>query len=88
MKIKNNMQLIHSVLNSPTIRLSQSDKIKLDNRDKKEFFVDFVSALKQKSTNCPDTHFTILEADQIPPNLVINKKAKPKNRETWICFKN
>ena len=34
------------------------DNIILDNRDKKEFIVDFVCALKRKNTNFPD--FTLL----------------------------
>ena len=32
-------------------------------------------------------YFTILEATQNPPKLVINKNAKTKDRGTWIPFK-
>ena len=32
-------------------------------------------------------YFTILEATQNPPKLVINKNAKAKDRGTWIPFK-
>ena len=74
-------------MNSPRTKLSQSDNIILDNRDKKESIADFVCALERKNTNFPDNYFTILEATQLPPLLVINKNAKAKDRETWIPFK-
>ena len=87
LKTSNNKHLIDLLLNSPTIRLSQLENIILDNRDTKESIVDFVCALKQKNTDFLDINFTILEATQIPPKLVINKNAKAKDRGTWIPFK-
>ena len=44
-------------------------------------------ALKQKNTHFHDIYFTILEATQIPPKLVINKNTKAKDRGTWVPFK-
>ena len=79
--------LIDSVLNSPRIRLSQSQNIIMDTRDTKESFVDCVSPLKRKKTDCLDVYFTILEATQFLPTLVINRNAKAKQRGTWIPFK-
>ena len=38
-------------------------------------------ALKRKNTDFPDIYFTILEATQTPPKLVINKNAKRKTEE-------
>ena len=87
LKTSNNKNIIDLILNSPRIKISQSDKIILDNRDTKESIVDFVCALKRKNTDFPDIYFTILEATHIPPKLVINKNAKPKERGTWIPFK-
>ena len=87
LKTSNNKHLIDLILNSPRIRISQSENILLDNRDIKESIVDFVCALKQKSTDFPDSYFTNLEATQIPPKLVINKNVKAKDRGTWIAFK-
>ena len=87
MKTSNNKHLIDLTLNSPKIRLSQSENIILDNRDTKESIVDFVCALKRKNTDFPDINFSILEAIQIPPKLTINKNAKSKDRGTWIPFK-
>ena len=83
----NNKHIIDLILNSPRVKISQSDNIILDNRDTKESIVDFVCALKQKNIDFPDIYFTILEATHIPPKLVINKNAKAKDRGTWITFK-
>ena len=73
-------------MNSPRIRLSQSENIILGNRDTKESIVDFECALKRKNTDFPDIFFTIMEPTQISPKLVINKNAKAKDRGTWILF--
>ena len=87
MKTSNNKHINDLILNSPRIKLSQSDNIILDNRDTDEPIADFVCALKQKNTNFLDIYFIILEATQFPPKLVINKKDKAKDRGTWIPFK-
>ena len=86
LKTSNKKHIIELILNSPRIKLSQSDNIILDNRDTKESIVDFVCALKRKNTDFPDIYFTNLEANQLPPKLVINKNAKAKHRGTWIPF--
>ena len=87
LKTSNNKHIIDLILNSPRIKLSQSDNIILDNRATKESIVDFVCTLKRKNTDFSDIYFTILEATQLPPKLVINKNAKAKDRGTWIPFK-
>ena len=87
LKTSNNKHIIDLILNSPKIKISQSDNIILDNRDTKESIVDFVCALKRKNTDFPDIYFTILEATHIPPKIVINMNAKAKDRGTWIPFK-
>ena len=87
LKTSNNKHLIDLILNSPRIRQSQSENTKLDIRDRKESIADFVCALKRKNTNFPDNYFTILEATQIPPKLVIKNNAKAKDRRNWIPLK-
>ena len=82
-----NKHIIDLILNSPRIKLSQSDKIILGNRDTKESIVDCVCVPKRKKIDFPDIYFTILEATQLPPKLVINKNAKAKDRGTWILSK-
>ena len=81
LKKNNNKHLIDSILNSPISKLSQSDNIILDNRDTKESMVDFVCAPKRKTTNFPDIYFTILEAAQLPPNLLLTRIPKQKTKE-------
>ena len=87
LKTSNNKHIIDLILNSPRIKLSQSDNFILDNRDTKESIVDFVCTLKRKNTDFPDIYFTILETTQLPPKFVINKNAKAKDRGTRIPFK-
>ena len=87
LKTSKNKHINDLILNSPRIKLSQSDNIILDNRDTKESIVEFVCALKRKNTDFPDIYFIILEATQLPPKLVINKNATTKDRGTWIPFK-
>ena len=87
LKTNNNKHIIDLILNSLRIKLNQPDKIILGNRDTKESFVDFVCAVKRKNIDFADIYFTILEATQLPPKLVINKNARAKDRGTWISFK-
>ena len=82
LKTSNNKHLIDLILNSPRIRLSQSENIIVDNQDTKKSIVDFVCDLKRKNTDFPDIYFTILKATQIPHELVINKNATAKDRGT------
>ena len=86
-KRAHNKHIIDLIFNSLRNKFSQSDNIIIDNRDTKESIVDFVCALKRKKTNFPGIYFTILEATQLPPKLVINKNAKAKERGTWIPLK-
>ena len=48
LKTSNNEHIIDLILNSPRIKLSQSDNYIFDNRDTKESIVDFVCVLKRK----------------------------------------
>ena len=86
-KTSNNKRNIDIILNSPRNKFSQSDNVILDYRHAKESIVDFVCALKRKNTDFPDIYFTNLETTQLTPKLVINRNAKPKDREIWNSFK-
>ena len=78
LKTSNNKHLIDLTLNSPRIRLSQSENTILDNRDTKESFVDFVCALKRKNTDFPDIYFTNLKFHL---NLLPTRMPKRKTEE-------
>ena len=78
LKTSNNKNIIDLILNSPRNKISQSDNIILDNRDTKESILDFRYKNKIRRN---------LKGIQVPPNLVINKNAKAKDRGTWIPFK-
>ena len=80
LKTSKNKHLIGLILNYPKNKLSQSEKIFLDHRDTKETIIDFVCALKRKNTNFSDVYSNSLEATQLPPNFVINKNAKRRQR--------
>ena len=87
LETSSNKHIIDLILNSLRNDLSQSDNVIIDNRDTQKSIVDFVCALKRKKTEFPGIYFTILEATQLPPKLVINKNAKAKERGTWIPLK-
>ena len=79
LKTSNNEHIIDLILNSPRIKLSQSDNYIFGNRDTKESIVDFVCALKRKKNKVfSDNYFTFLEATQVSLKLVINRNAKTK----------
>ena len=81
----NNKYLVDVVLGSFGNKLSQSDKIVLDNRDTKESTADVVCALKQKIS---DNYFNVLQAIQNPFKIKSNNKyAKAKDRITGDSFK-
>ena len=77
LKTSKNKHLFDLVLNSPKFKLSQSDKIILDNRDTKEPYV----CTKAKKLLFWISYFFILEATQLPPKFIINKKPKQKTEE-------
>ena len=75
LKTSNNKHLIDFISNFPRIRLSQSEKNILDNRDTKKIDCRLCVCTKaKKNTEFSDIYFSILEASQIPPKLVINNQ--------------
>ena len=79
--------LVDKVLSSPCIKLSTSNFLILDGTDTGVSLTDFAQTLKRKNAAVPDIYFTLLDAADIPPSLVLNKNAKEKERGSWIPFK-
>ena len=79
--------LVDKVLSSPRIKLSTSNFLILDGTDTGVSLTDFAQTLKRKNAAVPDIYFTLLDAADITPSLVLNKNAKEKERGSWIPFK-
>ena len=78
LKTRNSKHIIDLILNSPRIKLRQSDKTILDNRVTKKSIVDFVCALKRKKTILQI--FTLLFWKQLNflLNLLLTRMPKQK----------
>ena len=68
-------------MNSPRIRLSQSENIIIDNRDTKESIVDFVCALKRKNTDFPIFTLPFWMQLKFHLNLLSTRMPKRKTEE-------
>ena len=79
--------LVDKVLSSARIKLSTSNFLILDGTDTGVSLTDFAQTLKRKNAAVPDIYFTLLDAADITPSLVLNKNAKEKERGSWIPFK-
>ena len=86
LKSKSGTSIVDQILESPRIKLSNSDTIILDGRDTLVHIVNFVHDLRRKTPQIPDIYFTILDATQISRDLVNNPNAKKKDRGNWIPF--
>ena len=79
--------LIDKLLASPRIKLSLSNTIVLDGTDTGVLLQDFDQHLRRKNADVPDIYFTLLDAADISPSIVLNQNAKAKERGNWIPFK-
>ena len=79
--------LVNKILESPCIKLSNSNTLILDGIETGVLMEDFAQHLKRKNIPIPNIYFTLLDAASIAPNLVINSHAKSKERGAWIPFK-
>ena len=70
--------LVNKILESPRIKLSNSDTFILDGIETGVLLKDFAQRLKRKNVPIPDIYFTLLDAASITPNLVVNGHAKVK----------
>ena len=78
---------LNKVLESPHIKLWNSNTLILDGTESGVLLKDFAQHLKSKNVPIPDIYFTSLDAASITPDLVINRHAKGKERGAWIPFK-
>ena len=59
----------------------------LDGTDTGVLLQDFAQHLRRKNADVPDIYFTLLDAADISPSIVLNQNAKAKERGNWIPFK-
>ena len=81
LETSNNKHLIGLILNSPRIRLIQSENIILDNRDTKESIVDFVCALKRKISTFPIITLPFRKQLKFHLSLLSTRMPKRKTEE-------
>ena len=76
--------LLNKFLESPRIKLSNSNTLILDGTETGVLLKDFAQRLKRKNVPVPDIYFTLLDAASITPDIVVNSHAKSKERGVWI----
>ena len=79
--------LVDKLIASPRIKLSFSNTIVLDGTDTGVLLQDFAQHLRRKNADVPDIYFTLLDAADISPSIVLNQNAKAKERGNWSPFK-
>ena len=79
--------LVDKVLSSPRIKLLTSNFLFLDGRDTGVSLTDFAQTLKLKNPEIPDIYFTLLDAADFTPSLVLKNHTKEKERGSWVPFK-
>ena len=79
--------LVNKSLESPCIKLSNSNTLILDGIETGELLKDFAQRLKRKNVPIPDISVTSLDAASITPNLVANSHAKGREGGALIPFK-
>ena len=72
---------------SSLIKLSNSQTLILDGVETGIFLSDFAQQLRRKNADVPDIYFTLLDAADISPTLILNQNAKAKERGSWVPFK-
>ena len=79
--------LVNKTLESPRIKLSNSNTLILDGIKTGVLLKDFAQRLRRKNLAIPDIYFTLLDAVSVAPKLVVNSHAKCKERGAWLTFK-
>ena len=79
--------LVDKILSCPRIKLSNSQNLILDGVETGIFLSDFVQQLRRKNADVPDIYFNLLDAAGLSPILILNQKAKAKERRSWVPFK-
>ena len=71
---------VNKILESPLIKLSNSNALILDGIEAGVLLNDFAQRLKRKIVPVVDFYFTLLEAASITPDLIVNSHAKGQKR--------
>ena len=79
--------LVDKILSCPRIKLSNSQALILDGVETGNFLLDFAQQLRRKNADVPDIYFTLLDAADISPTLILNQNAKAKEIGIWVPFK-
>ena len=79
--------LVNKILESPRIKLINSNTLFPDGFETAVLLKDFAQRLKRRNVPVPDIYFTLLDAASIIPHIVVNSHAKGKERGAWIPFK-
>ena len=80
--------LVDKILSCPRIKLSNSQILIFDGVETGIFLSDFAQQLRRKNADIPDSYFTLLDAADISPTLILNQTAKAKERGSWVPFQN
>ena len=80
--------LVEKLLSSLRIKLSSPKFLLLYGRDTGVSLTYFAKKLRRKNAEVPDMYFTLLDAADITPSLVLNDKGKEKTEETRFRSKN
>ena len=75
------------VLETPGIKLSNSNTLIRDGIETGVVLKDFAQSLKRKNVPIPDIYCTLFDAAGITFNIVISRHAKKKERGAWIPSK-
>ena len=78
--------LVNKKLESPHIKLSDSNTLILDGIETGMLLKDFAQRLKRKNVPLPDIYFTLLDAASIIPDIVANSHANGKERGARFSF--
>ena len=79
--------LVDKILSCPRIKLSNSQTLILDGVETGVFLSDSAQQLRRENADIPDIYFTLLDAADISPTLILNQNAKAKERGSWVPFK-
>ena len=79
--------LVDKILSCPRIRLSNSQTLFLECVETGIFLSDLAQELRRKNADVPDIYFTLLDAADISPTLILNQNAKAKERGSWVPSK-
>ena len=72
--------LVDKILSCPRIKLSNSQTLILDGVETGIFLSDFAQQLRRKNADVPHIYFTLFDAADIFPTLILNQNAKAKER--------